>query len=85
MRNDFDVLEDMIVDDNCVCEHEYCFWDVQRVGEGGVGGFGLKVLNAVVGDVSDGAACEGGDFGELDVFVAFEFCLEDRKGIACCF
>ena len=79
--DDLDVLEEVVVDEDGVDEHENGLGDVEVVVER-AGGLGLEVLDGVVGDVGDGAAGEGGDLGELDVAVDGELALEGEHGVA---
>lgn len=79
--DDLDVLEEMVVDEEGVGEHEEGLGDAEGVGER-AGGLGLEVLDAVVRDVADGAAGEGGDLGDADVLVDGELALEHRHGVA---
>lgn len=82
MRNHFDVLEDVIVDDDGVGEHEDGFRDAQCVFQGCVACDGFEILDTVIRHVANGAACEGGDFRQLDILVPFQFFLKEKKRIS---
>ena len=68
MLDDFDVLEPMVIDDECVNQHEHRFRYSQRVFELAFG-LGFKMLYAVVRDETDGATCKCRNFWYLDIFV----------------
>jgi hypothetical protein len=55
VRDDLDVLVQMIVYDDRVAEHKDRLGDAERVAQLS-GGLGLKVLDAVVGHVADRTA-----------------------------
>ena len=81
VRDAFDGLEEVVVDEDGVDEHEDGLGDVEVVVER-AGCLGLEVLDGVVGDVGDGTAGESGDLGELDVAVDGELALEGEHGVA---
>lgn len=53
MRDDLDVLEDMVEDDDGVAEHEGGFGNAEGIDQL-ASGLGLKVLYAVIRDIADG-------------------------------
>jgi hypothetical protein len=69
--------------DDRVEHHEEGLGDVQVVLEG-AGRLGLKVLDAVVRDVADGAAGQTGELerGDADDAVLAELCLEGAQRVA---
>ena len=81
VRDDLDVLEEVIVYEQRVREHEHGLWQSQAVLER-PRRLWLEVLNRVVRDVADRAAGERGHLRYLDVLVDGQFALEGVHRIA---
>jgi len=81
VRDDLDGLEEVVVYEQRVREHEHGLWQFQAVPER-PRRLWLKVLNRVVRDVADGAAGERGHLRYLDVLVDGQFPLEGVHRVA---
>ena len=81
MRDDLDILEEVIVYEQRVGEHEDGLRDSQSVFQW-PRRLGLKMLDRIVRDIANGAAGERGHLGNLHVFVDGQLALEGEHGIA---
>ena len=75
MRDDFEALVEVVVNEECVDEHEDRFGDAQGIFERSRG-LGLEMLDGVVPNVSNGSSSKCRHLGQLDVLVHPELLLE---------
>ena len=81
MRDDLDGLEQVVVDEESVHEHEYGLGYAEAV-LGFARGLGFEVLDAIVGDIANSASGECGYFWDFDIFVDGKLLLKDEGRIA---
>jgi hypothetical protein len=82
VRDDLDRLEEVVVHEQRVREHEERVGDPERVREVRAPRRGLEVVDGVVADEADRAAGEGRDLGQRHVRVLGELLLEQRHRVA---
>ena len=76
----FDVVAEVVEDQDGVAEHKDGFGDGLGVGGGGRDA-GLEVADGVVGQIADGAAVEAGEAVDRGQLVAGHFGLDQGQGV----
>jgi hypothetical protein len=71
----------MVIDEECVDEHENSLWDPKGVVQFTFS-LGFKILDAIVGDITNSTPGECWDFRDFDVLVESKFLLEYHHRIS---